>query len=210
MCLTEGVRNDAEQGVALILSLPYRTPRLTLACSKAELHLDCESEALVSCMLAHSPAVPVSVTQHYQPTLFMFIHLPGPLCQQWMQLDLTCIWKADLHQPSFPGEVSLPKAFWLQSCLHQLHQLYWEYSPGIAAVPFSIHSEFHLKDSVLKLVSDCAFPSEVSHISTVTSTSTEAGFRIEVQRFFRVSQHWIISAFMHQNATKWGGKKIPN
>lgn len=71
-----------EQGVALILSLPYRSSRFSLACFKAELHLDCESEALVSCMLAHSPAVPVSVTQRYQPTLFMFIHLPGPLCQQ--------------------------------------------------------------------------------------------------------------------------------
>lgn len=90
-----------EQGVALILSPPCRSPRLTLACSKAGLHLDCESEALVSCMLAHSSAGPVSVTQRYQPTLFMFIHLPGPLCQQWMQLDLTCIWKADLHQPAF-------------------------------------------------------------------------------------------------------------
>lgn len=57
--------------------------------------------------------------------------------------------------------VSLPKAFWLQLCLHQLHQLYWEYSPGIAAVPFSIHSEFHLKDSVVKLERDCPFPTEV-------------------------------------------------
>lgn len=71
-----------EQVVALILSLPCRSPRLTLVCFKAVLHSNCESEALVSCMLAHSSAVPVSVTQRYQPTLFMFIHLPGPLCQQ--------------------------------------------------------------------------------------------------------------------------------
>lgn len=85
-----------EQVVALILSLPCRCPRLTLVCFKAVLHSNCESEAL----LAHSSAVPVSVIQRYQPTLFMFIHLPGPLCQQWMQLDLSCFWKADLHQPA--------------------------------------------------------------------------------------------------------------
>lgn len=80
-------------------------------------------------------------------------------------------------QLSFPGEVSLPKAFWLQLCLHQLHQLYWEYSPGTAAVPFSIHSEFHLKDSVVKLESDCPYPSELFvfffHIKTVTSTEVQ-------------------------------------
>lgn len=77
----------------------------------------------------------------------------------------------------------------------------------MAAVPSSIHSEFHLKESRLKLVSDCPFKSKFFHISTLTSTSREGEFRSEVQRGFRMSQYCIIPAFMHRNVTKRGEKK---
>lgn len=36
--------------------------------------------------------------------------------------------------------------------MHELPELYWEYSPGIAAVPSPIHSEFQLTENSLKLV----------------------------------------------------------
>lgn len=105
----------------------------------------------------------------------------------------------------FPGELPLSKAFWLQLCMHVLHELYQEYSPGIAAVCSSIRSEFHLKRGLKLLGEFCPFKSKFFHISTLTSS--EVGFRSELQRCLRMSQYWAIPAFMHRNRRKKGEKR---
>lgn len=207
----EGVRNDAGTKGGSHPDTSLQKSK-TSACFKAELHLDCECEALVSCTLAHSSAVPVSVTQRYQPTLFMFIHLPGPLCQQWMQLDLTCIWKADLHQPAFVPR----RGFSTQGILASI-VFASTTSTTLGILPWNCCSPF-LHPQWIPSKGQCGEIGEWLSLSKwvvcffffISRQWLPLRFRIKVQRFFRVSQYWIILAFMHQNKTKWGGKKIPN
>lgn len=107
---------------------------------------------------------------------------------------------------TFTSQLSIPRrAFSTQSILASImHQLYWEYSPAIAAVPSSTYSECHLRESRLKLVSDCPFKCKFFHISASTCTSHDGGFRSEVQKGLKMSPYWIIPGFMHRNMTKRG------